>query len=291
MGLGYRSGSLSLLVVIGLTRRVGAFPLVAPAAVVRRRRPVPVAAVVVVALAVAASAVVVVISVATSVVAVVPASAHSRFPHVDARCGRVRTLRDGVVDADAASINLHTRALVLCNFGVLLVLKVHEAKATRTSGLSINDNLYFVDGSVFREDVVDLLFCSVQTQSEHAETSRRRGIFINIAPHPVTHMAATRGHWAVAVGASIGAPRRVRATAGAGVPRAVPAPRRPRPRPRRAPIFSARCFWRGRRPRPASAMAPRHSGWLGCRLSRPVASPRTTPLSIRHFVRRDESNE
>lgn len=44
--------------------------------------------------------------------------------------------------------------------------------------LSINDNLYFVDGSVFREDVVDLLFCSVQTQSEHAETSRRRGIFL-----------------------------------------------------------------------------------------------------------------
>lgn len=59
-----------------------------------------------------------------------------------------------------------------------------------------------------------------------------KGIHINIAPHPVTHMAATRGHWAVAVGAAIGAPRRVRATAGAGVPRAVPAPRRPRPRPR-----------------------------------------------------------
>lgn len=147
--------------VIRLTRRVGALALVAAAAVVRRRRAVPVAAVVVVALAVAAAAVVVVVSVATPVVPVVSASADGRFPHINAGCGGMRSLRDGVVYADAASVDLHARALVLGHFSVLLVLEVYEAESSGTTRLSINNDLYFIDGSILREDVVDLLFSSV----------------------------------------------------------------------------------------------------------------------------------
>lgn len=179
--------------VIGLTRRVGALALVAAAAVVRRRRAVPVAAVVVVALAVAAAAVVVVVSITATapVVSIITTSAYSWFPHINAWCGRVRSLCDRVVDADATPIDLHAGALVLCHFGVLLVLEVNEAESSGTTGLSINNDLYFIHGTVFREDVVDLLFSGVQTESKHAEASRRRGILINITPHPVTHVTAS----------------------------------------------------------------------------------------------------
>lgn len=155
---------LSVTNLLITTRRVGALPLVAAAAVVRRRRAVSVAAVVVVALAVPAApaAVVVVVSVAaTSVVSVVTAPAYSRFPHVDTGRGRVCALRDGVVDADAAPVDLHAGALVLSDLRVFLVLEVHEAESSRTTRLSINNDLYFVHWSIFGEDVVDLLFRSI----------------------------------------------------------------------------------------------------------------------------------
>lgn len=44
--------------------------------------------------------------------------------------------------------------------------------------LSINNDLYFIHGPVFGEDMVDLLFSGVQTQAEHAEASWRRRVLL-----------------------------------------------------------------------------------------------------------------
>lgn len=56
---------------------------------------------------------------------------------VDARRWRVRALRDGVVDANDARVQLHAGALLLGHFGVVSVLEVHETVATRTTSLRI----------------------------------------------------------------------------------------------------------------------------------------------------------
>lgn len=183
----HHKSSLPLGVVVRLTRRVGAFALVAArAAVVRGRRAVPVAAVVVVPLAVApAAAVVVVVSVPAPVVAIITSAAYSRLAHIDARRGRVCALCDREVNPDATSIYLHTGTLVLSHFGILLVLVVDKTETTRATRLSINDNLHFVHWSIFGEDMVDLRLCGVQTETENAEAPRWSRVL------PIALMTAT----------------------------------------------------------------------------------------------------
>lgn len=125
-----------------------------------------VAPMVVIALAVTAAAtsttIVVVVSVsAASVIAVVTSAYTGRFAHVNARCGCVRALGDREIDAYATTIDLHTGALILCNLGVFLVHEVYEAKTTRTAGLGINNDLYFINWSKFGENLIDLLFSGI----------------------------------------------------------------------------------------------------------------------------------
>lgn len=171
---------VSIVDLLITTRRVGALPLVAAAAVVRGRRAMPVAAVVVLTLAVAvpAAAVIVVVSVppTTSVISIVTST--GRLAHVYPRRGRVGPLRDGIVHADAASVDLHSGALVLRHFRVSLGLVVHETETAGTAGLGVNNNLDLLNRSKFSENIINLLLGGVKTETENAETPGWGGILL-----------------------------------------------------------------------------------------------------------------
>lgn len=48
----------------------------------------------------------------------------------------------------------------------------------KSAHLCINNNLYFVDGAKLGEDMVNLLFSSVQAQTKHTQTPRWCGVFL-----------------------------------------------------------------------------------------------------------------
>lgn len=83
------------------------------------------------------SAAVIVVPVPAPIVTIVAACV-GRLPHINARSGSVSALRDGIVDANPAPVNLHAGALVLGHFGVVHRLEVHEAETARTARLSVN---------------------------------------------------------------------------------------------------------------------------------------------------------
>ena len=155
------------------TRRVGALAFVtATAPVVGRGRAMPVAAaaaaVVVLALAVPAAApaataavVIITVSVSTPVVTIITSAADGRLAHVYAWRGSVCALCDGEIHTDSTSVYLHSGALVFGHFRILLIPEVDEAETAGTTSLSIDNNLNFVNWSILRKDVIDLLFSGV----------------------------------------------------------------------------------------------------------------------------------
>lgn len=97
--------------------------------------------------------------------------------HIDSWGWRMCALCDGKVHANPTSVNLHTRALFFCNFGIFFVLIVNEAKSSRTSSFCVKYHLHAFQISVFGENVTYLPFGSVNTQTEYSETSIRFRMF------------------------------------------------------------------------------------------------------------------
>lgn len=65
-----------------------------------------------------------------------------RFAHVNAGCGRVSSLRNGIVHSDPPSVNLHTGALVLGHLRIFVILKIHKTEAPWSARLQQTFTLY-----------------------------------------------------------------------------------------------------------------------------------------------------
>lgn len=90
----------------------------------------------------------------------------------------MRTLRDRIVDAYDAILQLHAGAMIFRDLRVVGVLKVDETVATRSTSFGVDDDLHALDGTELREDLHDLVTRRVHMQTEDAQTAAFLRIFL-----------------------------------------------------------------------------------------------------------------
>lgn len=102
-----------------------------------------------------------------------PTAAIGWLAHVDARCGCVCPLGDGVVHSDLAAVYLKAVAAVLGHFGIVHRLEVDEGETSRATRLSIIHHLDILERAVLGKDLLEVPFLRVKAESKHAQAPAR----------------------------------------------------------------------------------------------------------------------
>lgn len=96
-----------------------------------------------------------------------------------------------IIHPDVFSIDFHTGTLFFGYFGIFSAFKVDKGKSSRSASLSIKNDLNSFNRPIFRENIIQLIFCSVNAQTEHAETPMGLRII------PSAHVTSSTGHGTV----------------------------------------------------------------------------------------------